>query len=91
MNRLLQFVSQYGAFFVLLLLCAYYSLVTWNVQHPSDPRAGRRLAGRGMSTARDQHPAAVANRETALPRPREISDAVRILTAVRDEVVNQPM
>jgi ribose transport system permease protein len=38
------FLSDYGSIFVLILLCAYYSVVTWGEQHPHTPAAGRALA-----------------------------------------------
>lgn len=41
MKRLL---SDYGSLLVLLLLCAYYSAVTWTEQQPVTPAAGRSLA-----------------------------------------------
>ncbi len=41
MKRLL---SDYGSLLVLLLLCAYYSAVTWSEQQPVTPAAGRELA-----------------------------------------------
>lgn len=39
-----KFVSQYGVVFVLVLLCAYYSVATLNPQHPADAATGRKLA-----------------------------------------------
>ena len=39
-----RFLSNYGSVLVLLLLCAYYSIVTWGVQHPITPSAGRKIA-----------------------------------------------
>src|SRR5262245_44561066 len=39
-----RFLSDYGSIFVLMLLCAYYSVVTWGEQHPHTPAAGRALA-----------------------------------------------
>lgn len=46
MRKLLhsQFVSQYGMFFVLLLLCAYYSFATLADYHPDDERAAVGIA-----------------------------------------------
>jgi ribose transport system permease protein len=37
-------LSDYGSLLVLLLLCAYYSAVTWTEQQPVTPAAGRKLA-----------------------------------------------
>ena len=39
-----QFLSDYGMLFVLLLLCAYYSWTTFEVQHPTGNVAGEQLA-----------------------------------------------
>jgi len=39
-----RFMSDYGMLFVLLLLCAYYSYVTWDEQHPGGASAGEQLA-----------------------------------------------
>ena len=46
MNNLLQtrFVSYYGNFFVLLLLCGYYSVATVDDFHPVSRAAGQQLA-----------------------------------------------
>jgi len=46
MRKFLQsrFVSEYGNFFVLLLLCAYYSFATLEPYDPVTPRAGQTLA-----------------------------------------------
>jgi hypothetical protein len=46
MKKILQsrFVSEYGSIFVLLALCAYYSIVTLAPQHPISEPAGRSLA-----------------------------------------------
>ena len=53
MKRLL---SDYGSLLVLLLLCAYYSAVTWTEQQPVTPAAGRDLA----SAIIDEHGDAAA-------------------------------
>jgi len=46
MNRtaLSRFLADYGMLFVLLLLCAWYSLATVEEQHPTGASAGQRLA-----------------------------------------------
>ena len=36
--------SEYGSVLVFLLLCGYYSVVTWSEQHPTNAAAGRSLA-----------------------------------------------
>lgn len=38
------FLSDYGILLGLLLLCAYYSYVTWAEQHPNGAKAGEQLA-----------------------------------------------
>src|SRR6266705_1375461 len=38
-------VSDYGMLLALLLLCGYYSMVTWDEQHPTGAAAGEQLAG----------------------------------------------
>ncbi len=40
-----RFTADYGMVFVLLLLCAYYSVATWGVEEPSGAVAGEELAG----------------------------------------------
>ena len=54
MNKLLQsrFVANYGMFFVLLLLCGYFSLMTVAEQNPVSARAGRGVA----TYIADNHP-----------------------------------
>ena len=37
-------LSDYGSVLILILLCAYYCVVTWSEQHPDTPRAGRQIA-----------------------------------------------
>jgi ribose transport system permease protein len=49
-------LSDYGSLLVLLLLCAYYSVITWTEQQPVTPAAGRALADRII----DQHGASAA-------------------------------
>ena len=46
MNRtaLSRFLAEYGMLFVLLLLCAWYSLATVEEQHPTGASAGQKLA-----------------------------------------------
>lgn len=39
-----RFLADYGMLFVLVLLCAYYSAVTWSVQHPTGAAAGEQVA-----------------------------------------------
>ena len=39
-----RFLSDYGMLFVLLLLCGYYSYVTWEEQHPNGAPGAERLA-----------------------------------------------
>ena len=41
-------LSRYGSLVVLLILCGYYSAVTWSEQHPMTPAAGRAL-GQGAA------------------------------------------
>ena len=41
-----RFVSEYGMVFVLILICGYYSLVTWDEQHPSGVEGAEELAQR---------------------------------------------
>ena len=36
--------SEYGSVVVFLLLCGYYSVVTWSEQHPTTAAAGRAMA-----------------------------------------------
>ncbi len=40
-----RFVSDYGMIFVLLLLCAFFSLATWAEQYPAGAEAARGVAG----------------------------------------------
>src|SRR6266699_4557349 len=51
MNRttLSRFLSDYGMLFVLLLLCAWYSLATVEEQHPTGAIAGQTLADQIIS------------------------------------------
>ena len=39
-----RFVSDYGMAFVLILICGYYSLVTWDEQHPNGVEGAEELA-----------------------------------------------
>ena len=39
-----RFVSDYGMVFVLILICGYYSLVTWDEQHPNGVEGAEELA-----------------------------------------------
>ena len=43
-NALLTFLSDYGMVFVLLPLCAFFSIATWQDQSPSDESAARQVA-----------------------------------------------
>jgi len=43
-TTLSRFTSDYGMLLVLLLLCVYYSWVTWDEQHPTGAAAGEQLA-----------------------------------------------
>jgi ribose transport system permease protein len=59
-----RFVSDYGMLFVLVLLCAYYSWMTLEEQHPSGPSGAAQLA---RQIARNFQPGArvlIATRET---------------------------
>src|SRR5260370_25848144 len=51
MNRtaLSRFLADYGMLFVLLLLCAWYSLATVEEQHPTGETVGQKLADRIIS------------------------------------------
>ena len=51
MNRTARsrFLSDYGMLFVLLLLCAWYSLATVEEQHPTGATAGQKLADQIIS------------------------------------------
>ena len=40
-----RFLSEYGILFVLLVLCAFFSVMTITEQHPTGPAAGEDLAG----------------------------------------------
>ena len=42
-SRLSRFTTDYGMFFVLLVLCGYYSVVTWAEQHPAGEEAAEAL------------------------------------------------
>ncbi len=44
-NRLSRFFEDYGMVFVLLLLCAFFSVMTYTEQHPTGAAAGEQLAG----------------------------------------------
>ena len=70
MKKLLKsrFVYDYGSVFVLLLLCAYYSVATWGEQHPDDPRAGRQLAQTIVDVHGDNTVVLIVARETKLDR-----------------------
>ena len=41
-----RFISDYGMAFVLILICGYYSLVTWDEQHPNGVEGAEELAQR---------------------------------------------
>jgi len=43
-TSLSRFVSDYGMVFVLILICGYYSLVTWDEQHPNGVEGAEELA-----------------------------------------------
>jgi ribose transport system permease protein len=43
-NTVSRALSDYGMLLVLLLLCGYYSVATWDEQHPSGAAAGEQLA-----------------------------------------------
>jgi ribose transport system permease protein len=43
-TALSRFTSDYGMLLVLLLLCGYYSWVTWDEQHPTGSAAGEQLS-----------------------------------------------
>ena len=47
MKRLfsLKLITHHGTSLVLVALCAYYSVITWDVHNPETPRAARQLAG----------------------------------------------
>ncbi len=70
-------LTEHGSLLVLLLLCVYYSVVTWAEQHPVTPQSGRQLA-RAISTAPDQRVLIVirptdADRVFALALKQELS------------------
>lgn len=62
--RLYRFLSGYGMLLVLLLLCAYYSWVTWAEQHPVGAAAGRQLADLLQRRASPGAPVLVVARNT---------------------------
>ena len=69
-----RFVGDNGSVVVLLALCAYYSVVTLDEQHPNTPSAGQQVA----SAILKQSPEAsvvVISRDTA--EDRAYTDAVR--------------
>lgn len=74
MRRLL---ADFGSVLVLLLLCGYYSAVTWSEQFPSDPPAGRQLARKILSES---------DAPTVLIVVRPIDQDRRYADAVREEL-----
>jgi ribose transport system permease protein len=62
--QLYRFLSGYGMLLVLLLLCAYYSWVTWAEQHPTGAAAGRQLASALLQQASPGTRVLVAARST---------------------------
>ncbi|MCO6458587.1 MAG: ABC transporter permease [Pirellulaceae bacterium] len=90
MRRVLKsrFVADYGSVFILLLLCAYYSLATLGEQHPVTPDAGRRLARRIVQVAGPSAQVLIVVRDTQ--QDRLYADAVRgELEALGANVVGQ--
>jgi ribose transport system permease protein len=77
MKRFLRsrFVSEYGSLFVLLLLCGYYSVVTFTRQYPLTPGAGRRLAREIVRVRGPQASVLIAIRDT--DRDRAFAAAVQ--------------
>jgi ribose transport system permease protein len=60
--------SEYGSVLILLLLCGYYSVVTWGEQHPQNPAAGRRLARTIIDQAGPQATVLIVVRGTGADR-----------------------
>ena len=83
-NRLL---TEHGSLLVLLLLCIYYSVVTWSEQHPITPRSGRQLA-RAIATAPGAH-VLIAIRPTA--QDRLFASALREELVARGARVVEPV
>jgi ribose transport system permease protein len=77
--QLYRFLSGYGMLFVLLLLCAYYSWVTWAEQHPTGPAAARQLA----NTLRKQTPAGAQVLVVARDSPEDMLFATTLREDLR--------
>jgi ribose transport system permease protein len=69
-----QFVSDYGMVFVLLLLCALFSILTLKQQHPTGAAAGTQVANK-ISAANDNAFVLIVTRNTA--EDLAFSDAAR--------------
>jgi len=68
-------LSDYGSVFILLLLCAYYSVVTWSEQHPQTPAAGRKLARTILDQAGENASVIIAVRGT--DADRQFAEAIQ--------------
>ena len=73
-----RFVSEYGSVFILLLLCAYYSVATLRRHHPITPAAGRRVAREILRTRGSDATILIVVRATEQDR--------RYASAIRDEL-----
>ena len=65
-DRVKRLLSDYGSLLVLLLLCAYYSAVTWTEQQPVTPAAGRDLAAAIIDEHGDSAAVVIVVRNTRL-------------------------
>jgi len=70
-----RFIADNGSVIVLLALCAYYSVVTLDEQHPNTPAAGQEVAAEILSEFSDTATVVVISRDSA--QDRAFTDAVR--------------
>ncbi len=70
-----RFVSDYGSVFILLLLCAYYSVATLGRQYPITPAAGRQVAREIVRTHGEGAAVLIVVRPTG--QDREYAEALR--------------